>query len=130
MHVPDSTFEELEGVSQAFMDDTLTVWETVEDTSTEDPYDTTQNELYGPIVAPHEGIASVTEDMTELAREASGDATLDADAAVRIPMIGGDLEKSLIDKDCEATFRGQTRTGMVVGTRRRRVTVLVLVEWG
>jgi len=126
----DDTFDELGGVAQDFMRDTFTVWEVTEDPNTADPYDTTEAELYGPNTAPHQGKGSVSEDVSEIARTDQGSESLEADAVVTLPLVEAPLEAQLIDKGCEATFRGQTKTGRITGTRRRDVTVQVLVEWG
>jgi hypothetical protein len=126
----DDTFDELGGVAQDFMRDTFRAWEITEDPNTPDPYDTTEAELYGPNTDPHQGKASVSEDVSEVARTDQGGESLEADAVVTLPLIQAGLEARLLDKECEATFRGRTKTGRITGTRRRDVTVQVLVEWG
>jgi len=125
----DDTFDELGGVAQDFMRDTFRAWEVTEDPNTPDPYDTTEAEIYGPTTDPHQGKASVSEDVSEIARTDQGGESLEADAVVTLPLIGAGLEARLLDKKCEATFRGQAKTGRVTETSRRRVTVQVLVEW-
>jgi len=126
---PNATFDELEGVAQDFMRDTFTAWEVTEDTATSDKYDTTETEIYGPNTDPHQGKASVSADTTAFERPQSGDERLDADAVVTLPLVDASVEDALLDAQCEATFRGRTKTGRITGTRRRDVTVQVLVEW-
>lgn len=126
---PNTTFDELEGVAQDFMRDTFTAWEVTEDTATEDKYDTTRAEIYGPNTDPHQGKASVTEDTSAFERDEQGGESLGADAVVKVPLIGAGLEARLLDKKCKATFRGRAKEGRILETRRRQVTVLVAVQW-
>lgn len=93
-----------------------------EDETTEDAYDTTETTHY-------DGQASIHTDRSGLDRNVQGDRLPDADAFIVLPMIGADVEDALLDARCEATFRGQARTGRVKETRRREVSVLVLVDW-
>lgn len=127
--VPEGTIDAAAETWQGAMDDTLTVWRVEEDTQTASQYDTTKTELYGPNTSPHDGKASVSADTTAFQQAESGDQSLEADAVVTLPLISASVEDDLLDKRCEATFRGQTRTGRVVETRRREVTVQVAVEW-
>ena len=130
MKTPQGTLDAMASSRESAMRDTFRAWEVTEDTNTADPYDTTETELYGPNTDPHQGKASVSEDVSEIARTEQGGESLEADAVVTLPLIQAGLEARLLDKDCEATFRGRTKTGRITGTRRRDVTVQVLVEWG
>jgi len=129
MAIPEGTFDQLTETSRDFMRDTLTVWAVTEDTSTPDAYDTTETQIYGPSTTPHEGTCSITEDLTRFDRATSGDETLDADAMATLPLVDASLEKKMIDKECTAEYRGQTRRGRITSTVRRQVTAQLLIEW-
>lgn len=130
MKTPQGTLDAMASSRESAMRDTFRAWEVTEDPNTADPYDTTKAELYGLNTDPHQGKASVSEDVSEIARTDQGGESLEADAVVTLPLVEASLEAQLIDKECEATFRGRTKTGRITGTRRRDVTVQVLVEWG
>ena len=104
------------------MRDHARVYDVVEDTSTTDSYDTKEVDQY-------DGKASVHTDSKALRRTERGDEELDADAVVVLPLVDDTVEDALLDARCEATFRGQTRTGRVTETRRREVTVVLMVDW-
>jgi len=127
--LPEGTLDAAAAHWEGAMTETLTAWAVEADTGTPDKYDTTKTELYGPNTSPYEGKASVSEDTTTFARSEDGDEELDADAVVTLPLIGAGLETRLLDKPCEATFRGRTKEGRILRTARRDVTVQLLVEW-
>lgn len=107
---------------QRAMRDEARFFDVEEDTSTDDPYDKTETTHY-------DGKASVRTESRELQRRSEGDDFWEADAIIVLPLIDSSVEDALPQSRCEATFRGQSRTGTVDATRRRDVTVLVGVEW-
>lgn len=112
----------MESLRERAMRDEARFFDVEEDTATSGPYDTTETTHY-------DGKASVRTESRELRRRSEGDDFWDADAVVVLPLIGSSVEDALPQSRCEASFRGQTRTGTVGATRRREVTVLVGVEW-
>ncbi len=120
--IPSGTRKAMASMREGAMADEARFFSVEKDESTGEPYDTTETTHY-------DGKASVRTDTKALRRDSAGDEALDADAVVLVPLIEGPVEDTLLDVRCEATFRGQTRTGRVTETRRRDVTVAVGVEW-
>jgi len=120
--IPKGSRDVLSNLRAQGMGDHARFYSVVEDTSTPDSYDTTQQDHY-------DGQASVHTDRKALRRNERGDEELDADAVVVLPLVTGTVEDKILDSQCEAMFRGQTRTGRAKEVRRRDVTVAVMVDW-
>jgi hypothetical protein len=120
--IPQGTVDAIQDQRVAGMRDEARFFSVEADESTENDYDTTKTIHY-------DGPASVREDVKALRRDPAGDASLEADATVFIPLVGEAVEDAALDGGCEATFRGRQRTGRVTETRRREATVAVGVAW-
>ncbi|WP_103030026.1 hypothetical protein [Salinibacter altiplanensis] len=120
--IPQGTIDAIQGQREAAMRDEARFFTVEADESTDAPYDTTETTHY-------DGPASVREDVKALRRDPAGDASLDADAAVMVPLVEEAVEDAFLDGRCEAIFRGRTREGRVTETRRRDATVAVGVAW-
>jgi hypothetical protein len=119
---PKGTIDAMKNQREQAMNDTFKAWTTEADESTSDPYDSTETVHY-------DGKASITGDLVAFTRGEDGTEALDADATAVLPLVGAGVEDAMLDARCEGTFRGQTREGRVVETRRREVTVAVAVRW-
>lgn len=120
--IPQGTIDAIQGQRKAAMRDQARFFSVEADEATDKPYDTTETTHY-------DGRASVREDVKALRRDPAGDASLEADAAVIVPIVEEAVEDALLDGRCVATFRGRQRTGRVTETRRRDATVAVGVKW-
>ncbi len=120
--IPQGTFDAIKTQRTAAMRDEARFFTMEADDTTEGAYDATETVHY-------DGAASVRTQARELRRQADGDAFQEADAIVVLPLIESTAEDALQESRCEATFRGQTRTGTATETRRRDVTILVGVRW-
>ena len=121
------TVSEIAGMrdlSEEAMEDDLLVTETVEDTSGEpDGYG-----QYQTVTTTHvDQKCHVSDDKLMIAREAGGDASLDADALVRTSSFPAGL--ALDELSAEVTFNDVRRKANIQHVMRRDIAVYLLVRW-